>query len=424
MKLLIKNGHVVDPAQHIDGKADVIIEDDRVVAVTKKSHHRIKKVIDAKGKWVFPGLIDIHAHLREPGQEAKETIASATRAAARGGITSICCMPNTKPVIDNAPAVEYILLKAQKQGIVNVFPIGCITKGQEGKELAEVGVLRRAGIVAISDDGKSVMDAQIMRRALQYCTMFDIPVVSHCEDVHLSADGVMNEGYMSTVLGLRGIPNAAEEVMVARDIILAESTGGHVHIAHVSTKGSVELIRDAKKRGVHVTSETAPHYFTLTEESLSTYNTNFKMNPPLRTKDDVKAICKGIVDGTIDCIASDHAPHTEEEKNREFDLAPFGITGLETMLSLSLQQLVDEKDVDLDVVIRTLTQGPAAVMRLAQRGTLLPGSFADVIVVDPHATWTVGDTMQSKSRNTPFIGWQLKGVVTHTLVSGKVVWEN
>ncbi|MFC1512669.1 dihydroorotase [bacterium] len=424
MKILIKNGRVIDPSQKLDLKTDLLIEDNKVVSVSKNKTHPAKKIIDAKNKWVVPGLIDIHTHLREPGEERKETIASGTKAAAKGGITSLCCMPNTKPVIDNAPSVEYILLKAQKEGIVNVFPVACITKKQEGKELCEIGVLKSAGAVGISDDGSCVMDSAVMRRVLEYCRMFDIPVISHCEDVNLSAGGVMNEGYMSMVLGLRGIPNASEEIMVARDIILAESTRGYIHIAHVSSAGSVELIRNAKKRGINVTCETAPHYFTLTEEAVGEYDTNAKMYPPLRTKHDVKEIIKGIKDGTIDCIASDHAPHTEEQKNREFDLAPFGIIGLETMLSLSIMELVDKGRMKISDVIAKFTVNPARVMRLNQRGTLKSGSFADITIIDPNKTWKVKDSIVSKSKNTPFLNWTMKGRVIHTIVNGKIIFSS
>jgi dihydroorotase len=424
MRILIKNGRVIDPSQNINTSANVLIENDKIISITKSKNLKSQKTIDAKDKWVVPGLIDIHTHLRQPGEERKETIASGTRAAAKGGITSVCCMPNTKPVIDNAPSVEYILLKAQKEGIVNVFPVGCITKKQEGKEIAEIGVLKQAGIVAVSDDGQPVMDAHVARRAFEYCKIFDIPLVSHCEDKNLSADGVMNEGYMSTILGLRGIPKSAEEVMVARDIILAEAAGCALHIAHVSTKGSVDLIRTAKRRGVKVTCETAPHYFTLTEEAVRDYDTNTKMNPPLRTKTDVKAIKNGLKDGTIDCIASDHAPHTEESKNREFDLAPFGIIGLETLMSLSLKELLDTKVLNINQLIAKLTINPAKIMKLKSRGSLASGSFADVTIIDPKKIWTVGDNMQSKSKNTPFMGWELKGVAVYTIVSGKVVWSN
>lgn len=423
MKLLIKNGRVIDPVQKIDEKMDVVIENDKIVDIKKQYKGKVNKTIDAKDKIVMPGIIDIHTHLREPGEERKETIASGTRAAAKGGVTSICCMPNTKPPIDNAPSVEYILLKAQKEGIVNVFPVGCITKGQQGESLAEIGSLYNAGVVAISDDGHPVMNSEIMRRAIEYSRMFNIPIVSHCEDINLAKDGSMNSGFMSTKLGLRGIPNAAEEVMVARDIILAENYNGHVHLAHISTFGSVELIRAAKKRGVKVTCETAPHYFTLTDEAVNDYNTNAKMNPPLRTERDVKAIIAGLKDGTIDAIATDHAPHTEEQKSREFELAPFGIIGLETMLSLSYEYLVEKNKISLMKVIEKLTANPAKIMNLSNRGSLAKGNLADITIFDDKKTWVLDpNNIKSKSKNTPFLNWELKGVVTQTLVSGKLVY--
>lgn len=425
MKTVIKNGRVIDPAQNIDEKLDVIIENDKITKLTKKFTGSANKVIDAKNQIVSPGLIDIHTHLREPGEERKETIASGTRSAAKGGITSICAMPNTKPPIDNSPAVEYILLKAQKEGIVNVFPIGCITKNQDGKFLSEIGSLYKAGIVAISDDGHPVMDSSIMRKALQYCKMFNLPIISHCEDKTLSKDGVMNNGYISTILGLRGISNASEEVMVARDIILAESTDAHIHIAHVSTSGSVELIRSAKKRGVKVTCETAPHYFTLTEEAVRDYNTNTKMNPPLRTKKDVKAIIKGLKDKTIDCIVTDHAPHTEEQKKKEFNLAPFGIIGFETLLPLCLEYLVDKNKFKLIDMLRTLTSNPAKILHLKNRGSLAVGNYADITIINKDYAWKLmPENIVSKSKNTPFLDWDLKGIASHTIVSGKIVWKN
>ena len=328
MKTIIRGGRVIDPGRSFDMVSDILIENGRVIACGTGLPSEGAEMIEASGRIVVPGLIDIHTHLREPGHEEEETIASGTRAAAHGGVTTIFCMPNTHPPIDNAPTVEFILLKAQKEGLVNVLPIGCITKGSAGEELAEIGVLKKAGIVAVSDDGMPVMNSQVMRRALQYTKMFALPVIAHCEDKDLSKNGVMNDGHNSMVFGLRGIPRQSEEIMVSRDIMLAELTGGILHIAHVSTAGSVELIRRAKERKVKVTAETCPHYFTLTDDVVRDYDTNTKMNPPLRSAGDVKAIKEGLADGTIDCIATDHAPHTEEEKNKEYDLAPFGIIGL------------------------------------------------------------------------------------------------
>jgi dihydroorotase len=423
MKILIKNGRVIDPSQKTDKVLDVLIGDGKVLELKTGITDPQAKVINAKGKIVLPGLIDVHTHLREPGHEDEETIATGTRAAARGGVTTVFCMPNTHPPLDNAPAVEFVLLKAQKQGIVTVFPVGCITKNSEGQELAEIGVLKNAGVIAISDDGEPVMNAQMMRRALEYSKMFGLVVIAHCEDENLSKNGVMNEGYNSTILGLRGIPRQAEEIMVSRDIMLAELTGGHLHIAHVSTERSVELIREAKKRKVNVTAETCPHYFSLTDEEVKTYDTNTKMNPPLRTAEDIKALKKGLADGTIDCIVTDHAPHTEEEKNKEFDSAPFGIIGLETMLSLVITELIDKKVLSWTEAVKKSTSNPAKIFGLKDRGTLKPGAIADVIIIDPQKKYTVKrEDFVSKSSNSPFIGRALKGVCETTIVGGKIVW--
>ncbi|HCJ66150.1 MAG TPA: dihydroorotase [Elusimicrobia bacterium] len=425
MKLLVKSGRVIDPASKTNRITDILVEDSKIVSIGKPSaisqQPSAIKVIDAKGKIVIPGLIDMHTHLREPGHEEEETIATGTRAAAKGGITTVCCMPNTHPVIDDQTTVEFILLKAKNEGVVNVLPIGAITKGSLGEELSEIGELKKAGIVAISDDGETVMNSLIMRRALEYAKMFDLPVISHCEDKNLSKDGAMNEGYYSTILGLHGIPKEAEEAMVARDIILAELTSGHLHIAHISTAGSVELIRQAKKRGIRVTCETAPQYFTLTEEKVSQFDTNTKVNPPLRTKEDVEAIKKGLTDGTIDCIATDHAPHTEEEKNKEYDLAPFGIIGLETLLSLVVTELVNKKIISLMEAIAKVTINPAQVLKL-NSGQLKPGSPADITIVDLNKKWKV-ENFVSKSKNSPFLGWQVTGKVVNTIVNGKIVYS-
>ncbi|MCP4481608.1 MAG: dihydroorotase [bacterium] len=422
-KILIKNGHLVDPAQQIDGLYDILLEGDKVVQCSNNINDNNAKIIDAQGKYVFPGLIDIHVHLREPGGESKETIYTGTRAAVKGGFTTICCMPNTRPSLDNVPSVEYINLKSEKDAVCNVYPVGCVTKGLDGTELAEIGSLVQAGVIAISDDGCPVSNAFIMRRALEYCKIFDIPVISHCEDRDLAQFGVMNEGAVSTKLGLRGIPNAAEEVMVARDIILAEQTSGYVHIAHVSTKGSVALIRDAKKRGVKITAETAPHYFTLTDFAVEGYNTYAKMNPPLRTAEDVAGIKEGLKDGTLDCIASDHAPHTKEEKNKEFDFAPFGIIGLETELALAYQELVLKEKLSLSSVIEKLTKNPAEVMRLKTKGSLKIGFDADLIIFDGNEKFKANNFI-SKSSNSPFLGWELQGVINQTIVAGKVVYKS
>ncbi len=427
MKLLIKNGRVIDPASKFDKNTDILVEDGKISKIGKLSNQPANqpisqlKIINAKGKLVIPGLIDMHTHLREPGHEEEETIATGTRAAAKGGITTVCCMPNTHPVIDDQTTVEFILLKAQNEGVVNVLPIGAITKGSLGEELSEIGELKKAGITAISDDGNPVMNTLVMRRALEYTKMFDLPVISHCEDKNLSKDGVMNEGYYSTVLGLRGIPKEAEEIMVARDIILAELTGGHLHIAHISTADSVELVRRAKKKGIKVTAETAPQYFTLTEDMVSKFDTNTKVNPPLRTKEDIAAIKEGLKDGTIDCIATDHAPHTEEEKNKEYDLSPFGIIGLETLFSLVITELVNKRVLSLIEAIAKVTINPARVLKLSS-GQLKPGYPADITIVDLQKKWKVTNFV-SKSKNSPFLGWQVTGKVVNTIVNGKIVYS-
>lgn len=423
-KILIKNGQVVDPASKIDGVTDILIEDGKISQINNKISDSKAEIIDAKGKVVVPGLIDVHTHLREPGHEEEETIETGTKAAARGGIATVFCMPNTHPPLDNAPAVEFVLMKAQKEGVVNVFPVGCITRNSKGEELAEIGVLKKAGVIALSDDGDPVMNSQIMRRALEYTKMFNLPVISHCEDLSLSKNGVMNEGHNSMVLGLRGIPRQAEEVIVSRDIMLAELTGGHLHIAHVSTKGSVSLIREAKKRKVRVTAETCPHYFTLTDDAVKNYDTNTKMNPPLRTEIDVKAIKEGLSDGTIDCIATDHAPHTIEDKNKEYDLAPFGIIGLETLLGLVITELVESKVLSLSEAVARMTCNPAKIFNLKGRGSLKPGNIADITIIDPKKKYTVkAEEIISKSKNSPFIGRNLTGACDTTIVGGKIVWS-
>jgi len=419
MNILIKNGHIIDPAHNVDGKFDLLVSDGKIAKLGKPGSIAADnaQVIDAVGKLVVPGLIDMHVHLREPGFEYKETIAMGTAAARAGGFTSVCCMPNTNPVNDNRSITEFILSQARDAG-ARVYPIGAITKGSKGEELAEMGELHQAGCVAVSDDGKPVMNASIMRRAMEYSKIFDMLIISHCEDSSLSGKGVMHEGMVSTELGLRGIPAAAEDVMTARDLSLAELTGCRLHIAHVSTAGSVRLIRDAKARGIRVTAETCPHYFTLTEEAVRGYNTMAKMNPPLRTSDDVAAIKLGLKDGTLDVIATDHAPHAADEKAGEFDQAPFGIVGLETALGLTLK-LVDEGVLTMSEAISKLSANPAALLK-RKVGTLSEGVDADITIIDPDIAWTVDtSTFRSKSRNTPFNGWKLKGKAMQTIVGGK-----
>lgn len=420
MNILIKNGRVIDPANKVDGKLDVLVSSGKIAKIGKPGSLPANgaKVIDASGKLVVPGLIDMHVHLREPGFEYKETIETGTAAARAGGFTSVCCMPNTSPVNDNRSVTEFIISQAAKAA-ARVYPIGAITKGSRGEELAEMGELHDAGCVAVSDDGKPVMNAAVMRRALEYSRIFGMLVISHCEDALLSDKGVMNEGAVSTELGLRGIPRAAEDVMTARDIALAELTGARLHIAHVSTEGSVRLVRDAKARKVRVTAETCPHYFSLTEDAVRGYNTMAKMNPPLRTAGDVAAIKEGLRDGTIDAIATDHAPHALDEKSGEFDYAPFGVVGLETALGLTFK-LVEEGVLSLSGAIGKLSANPASILGM-DKGTLTEGSDADIAVIDPDAEWTVdASQFKSKSKNTPFQGWKLKGRAVRTIVGGIV----
>lgn len=430
MKLLIKGGRLIDPANNLDRVADLLVEDGKIKAIGGGKEAGVidagsgAEVIDAAGKLVVPGLIDMHVHLREPGLEAKETIATGTRAAARGGFTSVVCMPNTKPVIDNEALVEFIKSRAQRDGAVNVFPVGAITKGSKGEELAEIGDMSLTGAVAISDDGQPVANAQLMRLAMDYAKMFDLPVLSHCEDRDLVADGVMNEGYYSTIYGLRGITRMAEEVMVARDILLAELTGARLHLCHISTKGSVELVRMAKKRGVRVTAEATPHHFTLTDEAVGEYDTATKVNPPLRSADDVAAIKEGLRDGTIDVIATDHAPHTLEEKDVEYNYAPFGMVGLETAVGLAMSELVAAGILTLPQLIEKMSLNPAKILKL-NRGTLTIDAVADITVINPEKAEVINPLeFASKGRNTPFAGRELKGLPVATVVGGKLVMQD
>ncbi|OGW41482.1 MAG: dihydroorotase [Nitrospirae bacterium GWD2_57_8] len=421
MNILIKNGHVVDPANKVDEKLDILISGNRIAGIGKPGSIGSEgaQVMDASGKVVVPGLIDMHVHLREPGYEYKENIATGTAAAKAGGFTSLCCMPNTNPVNDTGSVTEFILSQAAKSGGARVYPVGAVTKGSKGEELAEMGELHGSGCVAVSDDGRPVMNGAIMRRAMEYSKIFGIPVLSHCEDANLSAKGVMNEGALSTELGLRGIPSAAEDSMTARDIFLAELTGCRLHLCHVSTKGAVALIREAKARGLAVTAETCPHYFTLTDEAVRGYNTMAKMNPPLRTAEDVQAIKEGLRDGTIDVIATDHAPHGMDEKTVEFEYAPFGIVGLETALGLSLR-LVQEGVLSLTDLVRKMSLNPAVILKI-NRGTLSSGAEADITIIDPDLEWTVDAAVfKSRSRNTPFDGWKLKGRAVQTIMGGRV----
>jgi dihydroorotase len=424
MKLVIQNGTVIDPANNLNSLCDVLIEDGVVRAVEKPGAFRKTEaeVIDAKGLIVAPGFVDIHVHLREPGQEYKETVLTGTQAAVAGGFTAVACMANTNPVNDNGAVTRYIIERGREANLARVFPIGALSKGLKGEELASLGEMVDAGAVAISDDGRPVMNTNLMRRALEYCSMLNVPISVHEEDLHLAGGGVMNEGPTALRLGLRGIPNAAEDVMIARDITLARLTGGRVHIAHLSTRGAVVLIRQAKAEGLAVTAEAAPHHFTLTEEAVNGYDTNAKMAPPLRLAEDVAAVKEGLRDGTIDAIATDHAPHHRDEKEVEFDQAANGIVGLETALSLTMK-LVDEGVLSLSEAVRKLTINPARIFGLPH-GKLTIGAAADVVVFDPVRPWRVDAAkLQSKSKNSPFDGWELKSKVVMTLVGGKIVYD-
>jgi dihydroorotase len=450
--LLLTGGRVVDPASHFDAVADVLMIDGKIAAIGAAAATAVPAGVermDVKGRVVCPGLIDLHVHLREPGQTAKETIATGTAAAARGGFTSVVVMPNTLPAIDNSGTVALIHDLAAEQGVVNVFIAGAISKGLAGEELASIGSLKKTGVVAITDDGHCIQNNELMRRALEYARMFDLPVMDHCQDYALVSDGVMHEGYWSTALGLRGWPAAGEEMMVARNILLAETTGARVHCQHLSTAGSVELLRAARKRGAPVSGEACPHHFTLTDSAVAgsekfwqkdgqgicgfgaggaglpawpAYDTNFKMNPPLRSARDREAILAGLVDGTIEVLCSDHAPHCDYEKEVEFDYAPFGITGLETELALALMQLYHSKRLGLADMIAKFTLGPARLLGLA-KGTLAVGADADVTVLQPDREWVFDKTRSaSKALNSPFHGWPLKGKATATIVGGRKAW--
>ena len=448
--LLISGGRVIDPANGFDGPADVLILDGKIAAVGVTAGAQAPvgtQRFVVTGKIVCPGLIDLHAHLREPGQSAKETIATGTAAAARGGFTSVVCMPNTSPAIDNAGTVALIQQRAESHGVVNVFVAGAITKNIAGEELAPIGSLKQAGVIAITDDGHCVQNNELMRRALEYAMMFDLPVMDHCQDYSLVTDGVVHEGYWSAALGLRGWPASGEELIVARNVMLAELTGAHVHCQHLSSAGSVRLLREAKARGIPISGEACPHHFTLTDAVLAgsdefwkndgrglfsaqgerprwpSYDTHFKMNPPLRQAADRAAIIEGLADGTIEIIASDHAPHCDYEKQVEFDYAPFGITGFETELALSLMQLYHTSKLSLPNLIAKFTVAPARLLRLPNKGNFNLGSDGDVTVFDPDEEWIFDAAASaSKSKNTPFAGWNLKGRARAVIVRGEVVY--
>jgi dihydroorotase len=422
--ILISGGRVIDPSRNADSVSDVYLADGKIQAVGRDlGRPDDALVLEAAGKIVAPGLIDVHVHLREPGQEDLETVASGAMAAAAGGFSAVCAMPNTDPVTDNQAAVGFIVSQAQRAGKARVYPIGAISLGQKGQQLAEFGELVGAGAVAVSDDGKPVVSSHLMRTALEYARTFGIPVADHCEDPTLSAGGAMHEGLVSTRLGLKGIPAAAEEIMVARDVLLAELTGGHIHLCHMSTRGSVELIRRAKERGIRVTAEACPHHFTLTDEACEGYNTNAKMNPPLREAEDREAVRQALRDGTIDVICTDHAPHHYDAKEREFDDAPNGIIGLETALGLALTELVDTGLLDLPGLVSRMSVMPARIFNLTG-GTLAPGAAADVVVFDAAERWVVRpEEFYSRSRNTPFGGRELRGRASATIVRGHLVYQ-
>jgi dihydroorotase len=422
-RTLLKNGRVIDPAASRDGIADVLVDNGRIAAVGRNLGESGSEVFDATGLVVAPGFIDMHVHLREPGYVHAESIESGSRAAAAGGFTTICAMPNSDPVNDSATVTSYIVDRARRFARVNVLPIGAITKGSAGEELAAYGSMKNAGIVAISDDGRPVMNSRVMRRAMEYARALDLVVIDHCEDLQLSAGGDMHEGFESVRCGLRGIPACSEDVMVARDILLAETTGAHFHVAHVSTRRSVELVAEAKARGVKVTAEATPHHMALWDAAMAPYDSNFKMKPPLRASSDVAAVVEGLVSGAIDVIASDHAPHAGSEKMQEFERCPFGIIGLETSLGVALEVLVHSGKVPLVRLVELMSLRPARVLNL-DRGRLVAGAVADVTLFDPELVWTYDvNRSYSKSRNTPFDGRTFRGAPVATMVDGEFVWS-
>jgi dihydroorotase len=426
MRLLIANGYVIDPSQGVNAGRDLFIEGGHVVGLLNRGEARPEgaEVFDATGLVVAPGFIDLHTHLREPGQEYKETIATGAAAAVAGGWASVCAMPNTDPVNDNPAVTSFIVERAEKAGLANVFPVGAITKGSRGAELAEMGEMKRAGIVAVTDDGRPVPSTGLMRRAMEYARGLGLTVMDHCEDHSLAAGGVMHEGEWSLRLGLRGAPALAEESDAARDCALAALTGARVHLAHVSTRGAIEAARRAKDRGLEVTCEVTPHHFTLTDESVEGYDTDTKVNPPLRSREHLEAVLEAVADGTIDAIATDHAPHHADEKALEYDHAAFGMAGLETAVALALDRLVHRGVIGLERLVELCSANPARIFRLEGRGTLRPGAWADVTVLDPDLEWRFDAAQsKSKSRNTPFDGWAFRGAPVATLVAGRVVYR-
>lgn len=421
MSLAIINGHFINPADNTSAPLDLLVENGRVTKIGRNL--KGSDTLDASGYVVCPGFVDIHCHFREPGAESKETIASGSRAAAHGGVTTVVTMANTSPAIDNAGLVELVIRRAREEACIRVLPAACATKGLNGTEITEMADLKNAGAVAVTDDGRDVSSSALMRRALEYANMVGMPLLSHCEDETLAEGGAMNEGYMAALMGIPGIPKAAEEIRIDRNIRLAELAGAHIHIQHVSTAAGVDIIRQAKKRGARVTAESAPHYFSLTDEATREFNTNAKMNPPLREQEDITAIIEGFKDGTLDCIATDHAPHTPTEKRVEFGLAPFGIIGLETSLALTITHLVKPGHISLEHAVRLLSLGGAEVCHL-DAGSLYEGAPADIAVFDPNTIWTVqADGFASKSCNSPFIGHTLQGKVVYTLCGGEVIYS-
>ena len=423
-KLLIKNGRIIDPASQHDAVADILIKDSYIVRIGQNLHAIAATLFDATGLVVAPGFIDMHVHLREPGFEHAETIETGSRAAAAGGFTSICAMPNSQPVNDDATVTRYILERARRFAVTNVFPIGAITKNSAGEELAAIGSMKNAGAVAISDDGRPVMNSRVMRRAMEFARAFDLPVIDHCEDLNLSADGDMHEGFESVRLGLRGIPSSSEDVMVARDILLTEVTGARFHAAHVSTRRSLEMIAAAKARGLPVSCEVTPHHISLADSDIIPYDSTYKMRPPLRSFSDVAALVAGVAAGSVDAIATDHAPHPGSEKMQEFEKCPFGVIGLETALAVALERLVHTGMISLLRLVELFTLGPAKILGLATRGRLSPGAASDVTIFDPELVWTYDvNRSLSKSRNSPFHGKTFRGGPVATVVNGAIVWR-
>jgi dihydroorotase len=423
VKLLIKNGRVVDPESQTDDQLDVLIDNGRIADINKNIKTEAQRSIDATGLVVAPGFIDMHVHLREPGQENKETIRTGARAAAKGGFASIACMPNTAPINDNLGVTDYIVSEAQRSAVVNVFPIAAVTKGLKGEQLTDMADLTKAGAIAFSDDGQPVYNSEVMRRALEYSKLVDALIIDHCEDKELSRDGVMHEGRYSDLLGLKGIPSSSEEIMVSRNILLSEQTDVPIHIAHLSVKGAAALIRNAKKKKVKVSAEVTPHHLLLEDASLKNYDTNLKMNPPLRSRSDVKAMVKAMKDGTIDVIATDHAPHTPDEKTVEFDRAPFGVIGMETAVSLILDRFIHTQKITLSRFIEMISLNPARILGLDSKGRIAPGMDGDLTLLDLNKDTVVDvNTFESKSRNCPFDGWKLRGCPVKTIVRGNIVY--